>query len=544
MYIKYKVNKLLHFLKLELYFKLNAWTFFSLLLGVLIFLPLAEVLWHLTDSVDSWGHLRETVLGRYIKGSLILVLGTCFISIVTGVSCAWLVASCEFPGRRFFEWALILPLAIPTYIAAYAYFDLLDMFNPLLIWVRENFSINAMTGLNSFLVYFITVLVLSSVLYPYVYLLARAAFSSQGSKLIEAAESLGHSSSSIFWRVALPMARPMIAAGASLVIMETLNDYGAVKHFGIPTFTSGIFRSWLGMNDMPGALRLAACLMLFIFIFSVLEKKLRGNARYHQIDGSNQSFRRYFINSSKSRLAILVCSFPIVFGFIIPVTRLSIWASDHIEILFTSSFVLLMANSFGLATASSLLAVIVATVLVFSARYFQSSGIHISNRLATLGYSVPGAVVSIGILLFSGQINQITGWVLTGSLSILIFAYLIRFLAVAWQSIDSGIEKNCDQLNSASRSLGTSPLNSLLKINIPLLKNALLSAGLLVFIDTVKELPLTLILRPFNFETLATRTFDLTSQAQIYRSSVPAICIILVAILPVVWLNRQIGQRK
>ena len=543
-FISSQLNKFYRILKEELFFKLNAWTIISLLVGLFIFLPMAEVLWHFTDTADSWEHLKETVLGRYLKGSFILVLGTACLSIITGVSCAWLVSCCDFPGRRFFEWALILPLAIPTYIAAYAYFDLLDMLNPLLVWIRTSFSINTMIYLNDVLVYVVTILVLASVLYPYIYLLARSSFSNQGSQLIEAAQMLGHSPKSIFWRVALPMARPAIVAGTSLVIMETLNDYGAVKHFGVPTFTTGIFRSWLGMDDISGALRLAACLMLFIFLLLLIEKGLRGGAKFNIGISSSQPFKRYSLHLIKSRLAILICSIPLLVGFIAPVMRLSFWATSNIEKLFNASFLKLIINSLSLATISSFVAVTVAIFLAYVARYFSSSSVYTSNRMAILGYSVPGAVVAIGILLFSGQINQLNGWVLTGSFFMLIFAYLIRFLAVAWQPIDSGMEKNCEQFNNASRSLGSSTFKSLIRVNIPLLKNTLLVAGLLVFIDTIKELPLTLILRPFNFETLATRTFDLTTQGQIPESSIPALCIILVVVFPAIWLNRQMEYKK
>ena len=505
---------------------------------------MAEVLWNLTNYSENWEHIKETVLGRYIFGSFILVFGTALVATIIGVSCAWLVACCEFPGRRFFEWALILPLAIPTYIAAYAYFDLIELLNPFLIWIRLVIGPRAMSNLNDVLVYTVTIIVLAFVLYPYVYLLARASFSRQSSQLVQAAQTLGHYPISIFRRIALPMARPAIFAGTSLVVMETLNDYGAVKHFGIPTFTTGIFRSWLGMGDMPGALRLAAFLMIFILLLLVFEKVLRGNAKFHENISQARPFQRYILERMKIQLAIVCCLLPIVVGFIIPITRLGFWASFWVGKNFEISFIKVISNSLGLAIASSFLAVLISILLVFSARYYQSFSVHSTNRLAILGYSVPGAIIAMGMLLFAGQINNLTGLILTGSISVLIFAYVIRFLAVAWQPIDSVMEKTCDQLNSASRSLGSSALRSLIKINLPLLKKALLVAGLLVFIDTIKELPLTLILRPFNFETLATLTFDLTNQAQIPKSSVPALCIVFVTIAPILWLNRKMEYRS
>ena len=531
-------------LRHEFRFKLNAWTLTAIVLGLLVFIPMAEVLWQLTDPAENWEHLKETVLGRYLKDSLILVAGTVFLSVLAGVSCAWLVTCCEFPGRKLFEWALVLPLAVPTFIAAYAYFDLLDMLTPLLIWVRINVSPDAMIFLSDFLVYPVTALVMASVLYPYVYLLARASFSSQGGQLIEAAQTLGYKPKSIFFRVALPLARPAIVAGASLVIMETLNDYGAVKHFGVSTFTTGIFRTWFALNDMTGALRLAALLMLFILFLLFLERILRSGAKFDEVKNAIRPFRRYRLNATGSILAILCCLLPLAFGFIVPLSRLCFWASATYEKILDSTFVKLVTNSLTLAACASLLIVALATVLAFVGRYYRSAGVHASNRLAILGYSVPGAVVAMGILLVAGQLNMTFDILLTGSFLTLIFAYLIRFLAVAWQPIDSGMEKNCDRLNDASQSLKSSALRSLFKINLPLIRSSLWAAGLLVFVDTMKELPLTLILRPFNFETLSTRTYDLTSQAQIPESSVPAICIILVVVFPVIWLNRKMEARR
>jgi len=531
-------------------FKLNGWTLSALILGLLIFIPMAAVLWHLTDPSENWKHLEETVLTSYLKDSLILVLGTVFFSVLAGVSCAWLVSCCEFPGRKVLEWVLVLPLAVPTFIAAYAYFDLLAMIEeemiPLVIWARTKSleDLDTVIFLLDSLKYPVTILVMASVLYPYVYLLARASFSRQGSQLIEAARTLGYRPRSIFFRVALPLARPAIVAGASLVVMETLNDYGAVKHFGVSTFTNGIFRTWFNMNDLPGALRLAALLMLFILFLLVVERILRSGAKFEEKGTVVRSFKRYRLGPAGSTLAILCCLLPLTFGFLIPLGRLSLWAKESYQKILDFSFLELITNSLALAAASSLLIALVATFLAFAGRYFKNPAVHASNRLAILGYSVPGAVVAMAILLIASPFNLSLGILLTGSLFTLLFAYLIRFLAVAWQPIDSGMEKNCDRLNEASQSLKASPLVSLLKINLPLIRPSLWAAGLLVFVDTMKELPLTLILRPFNFETLSTRTYDLTSNSQIPESSVPAICIILVVVIPVIWLNRKMEARK
>ena len=258
-------SQILNYIKTEIYFKLNIWTFTSTILCLLIIIPIAVIGFQFGIYSENWNHIKSTVLNKYIFSTVILVIGTSFLSAIIGVLCAFFVSFCKFPGRKFFEWGLILPLTIPTYIAAYSYYDILEIFNPLMLLIRERYSIHAMNLFNDILVYICIILILTSVLFPYVYLSTRASFLSQGNNLIEAAKTLGFSQFRIFWKVILPLSRPAIIAGLSLVIMETLNDYGAVEYFGIPTFTVGIFRSWLGMNDLDSALKLSIYLLSFIF---------------------------------------------------------------------------------------------------------------------------------------------------------------------------------------------------------------------------------------------------------------------------------------
>ena len=539
-----KSLKPLRTLKQELLFKFNGWTVVSLLVGLFIFFPIGEILLSINSQSSNWSHLKETVLLTYFLNSFILVFGTAFISLIFGVSSAWLISNYQFKYGKILEWALVLPLAIPTYIAAYAYFDILEMFNPLLVWVRNSINIEAMQLLNDSLVYFVTILVMSSVLYPYIYLLARSAFLKQGKQLRDAAKTLGYNEKSVFWKIALPMARPAIIAGVSLVVMETLNDYGAVKHFGIPTFTSGIFRTWLGMGDLVGALQLSAVLIFFIFLLLVLEKQARSRSKYHDSLHSKPMSKKIILNKNKSTAAIACCLTPLILGFVIPLFRLISWAWVSRDKASALVSIEMISNSLGLSIISSISIVLIALLLVFTSRYFNSYVINFSNRLATLGYSIPGAVIAIGILLFTAQINAVTNFVLTGSLVLLVFAYIVRYLAVACQPINAGIETNCDSLNNASKSLGSSTYTSLRLVNIPLIKNTLITAGLLVFIDIIKELPLTLILRPFNFETLSTATFDLSSQAQIIEASLPALCMIAVVLVPLVYLNYRLDNSR
>ncbi|MEL1229183.1 MAG: iron ABC transporter permease [Candidatus Neomarinimicrobiota bacterium] len=540
----FKSLKPLRILKQELLFKLNGWTVVSLLVGLFIFFPIGEILLSINSQSSNWSHLKETVLLTYFLNSFILVFGTAFFSLIFGVSSAWLISNYQFKYGKILEWALVLPLAIPTYIAAYAYFDILELFNPILVWVRNSINIEAMQLLNDSLVYFVTILVMSSVLYPYIYLLARSAFLKQGKQLRDAAKTLGYNEKSVFWKIALPMARPAIIAGVSLVVMETLNDYGAVKHFGIPTFTSGIFRTWLGMGDLVGALQLSAVLIFFIFLLLALEKQARSRSKYYDSLHSKPTSKKIILNKNKSTAAIACCLTPLILGFVIPLFRLISWAWISRDKASALVSIEMISNSLGLSIISSISIVLIALLLVFTSRYFNSYVINFSNRLATLGYSIPGAVIAIGILLFTAQINVVTNFVLTGSLVLLVFAYIVRYLAVACQPINAGIETNCDSLNNASKSLGSSTYTSLRLVNIPLIKNTLITAGLLVFIDIIKELPLTLILRPFNFETLSTATFDLSSQAQIIEASLPALCMIAVVLVPLVYLNYRLDNSR
>ncbi len=539
-----KSQKPLQILRQELLFKLNVWTILSLIVGLIIFFPIGEVLLSINSQSENWSHLKETVLLSYLLNTIILVVGTAFFSLIFGVLPAWIISNYQFKFRKILEWILVLPLAIPTYISAYAYFDVLELFNPLLIWVRNNINNDLMQFINNVLVYMVTILVMSSVLYPYIYLLARSAFVNQGAKLRDAASTLGYGEKSIFWKIALPMARPALIAGVSLVVMETLNDYGAVKHFGVPTFTSGIFRTWLGMGDLVGALQLSAVLIIFIFALLLIEKQIRSRSKYHDTLHSKPNSKKMVFGKKGSLAAIICCLIPLILGFVVPVIRLISWAWISRNKAGTIISMEMVSNSLLLSLISSVSIVSIAVLLAFTARYFKSSIINLSNRLATLGYSIPGAVIAIGILLIVAQINAWLNIALTGSLFLLIFAFIVRYLTVAWQPINAAIETNCDSLNHASKTLGSSAYTSLTYVNLPLIKSTLISAGLLVFIDVVKELPLTLILRPFNFETLSTATFDLSSQAQIIESSLPALCMIGIVLIPLGYLNYRLENIK
>ena len=391
------------------------------------------------------------------------------------------------------------------------------------------------------------------VLYPYVYVIARASFLRQSSGVLETARALRRGPWDTFFRVALPMARPAVAGGLTLVLMEVLNEYGAVRYFGIPTFTTGIFRAWFPLNDPIAAMRLSGILLLFVFTLIVFERVQRGRARF---DDGSRGYRPVVRRGLSGRgrwLAVSVCLLPLVLGFLVPVAQLVAWAGRAGAGALDARFVRLILNTFSLALTAALIAVLGALLIGYAARLSPTPLLRLASKIAVLGYSIPGAVVAVGVFIpfvwMDRRLNAFmttvfgapTGLLLSGTLVALIFAYVVRFLAVALNPIESGFKRLCGNLDDTSRSLGVPPLKTLWKVDLPLLRGTLISAALLVFVDVLKELPLTLILRPFNFDTLATRAFQLATDEQLARSAVPALLIIAVGLVPVIVLNKLIG---
>lgn len=535
---------------------LSAWTLASLVLVLLTTIPLMAVfVGVLGPSSDTWRHISSTVLADYLWNSAALMVLVGAFTLVMGVSAAWLVAVCSFPGRRVFEWGLILPLAIPTYIAGITYAELLAYGSPLhdllaAIWPASappRFQTHIMTLPGA-------AVVLSLVLFPYTYLITRASFAKQSGSILETARILGRSPWQTFYQVALPLARPAVVAGSTLVLMEVLNEYGAVKYYGIPTFTTGIFRAWFPLDDPDTALRLAGCLLLFVFSLILVERGQRGRARF---DGGSRIQRpapRYVLVGWRATAAFAACAIPMTFGFVVPVAQLTAWFLATAPGLLDWDFASMALHSFGLALAAAALAVLVALVVAYAARLSPTPLLTLASRLAVLGYSIPGAVIAVGVLvpfvwvdrrvdgLAEAILGSGPGLLLTGGLAALLFAYVVRFLAVSLSPVESGFKRVCGNLDECSRSLGLSPLRTLLRVDIPLLKGVLASAALLVFVDVLKELPLTLILRPFNFDTLATSAFQLASDERVAQSAVPALLVILTGLIPVILLDRLVGK--
>ncbi|WP_155205432.1 ABC transporter permease [Xanthovirga aplysinae] len=534
----------------------NRWTLNIVVIVFLFATPLFTLLINLFGpSSETWQHLSQTVLSEYVSNSFWLLLGVGGLSLLFGVPAAWLVSTCEFPGRKYFEWMLILPLAIPSYILAYTYVGILDYTGFLQVFLRNSlgwevsqewFDIMNLKG---------AIFVMALALYPYVYVSARAAFLKQSQTLLESSRNLGSSSWESFFKVVLPVSRPAIFGGLFLVLMEVLNDYGAVTYYGINTFTTGIFRAWFSLGDLNAAIRMAILLLFAVFLIITLERYQRGKARFHS-KGVAPPFQSYKLSGLQKVFSMVVCILPLLFGFIIPVSQLIYWVYLTAAHVVNNTFFILLGNSFLLAVTASFLCIGVSVILAYSLRLNQPNWVKYLSRIAVMGYSIPGAVIAVGVmvpvLFLDKQLGNWledlfginAGFLLNGTFLVLVFAYLVRFLAVSYNPIESGFTKTCGSLDEASRSLGVSPSLTLWKINLPLIKEALLGAAILVFVDVLKELPLTLILRPFNFNTLATSAYILAGDEQVAESANAALVIILIGILPIILLNRLISKQK
>lgn len=534
---------------------LNIWAGYAILIVLFIATPVLTILFNLFKGPgEIWGHLASTVLWDYVINSFLLIFGVGGLSLVLGISSAWLVSTCQFPGRKLFEWALILPLSIPTYIMAYTYAGILDFAGPVQSLLRNSFGLILPGHYLDIMNVKGVIFIMSFVLYPYVYVIARSSFINQSRTILESSRVLGSSPWRTFFKVALPVTRPALVGGVSLVLMEVLNDYGAVKYYGVSTFTTGIFRAWFSFNDANAAIYLSALLMLFVFALIVIERLQRGGARFDQGGATNRPLRRYNLTKGKAALAFLTCMVPLFFGFIVPVMQLLSWAFKTAPKVVDFEFLAMVSNSFLLALTAAISAVIMATILIYAVKLNQNMLIRSLSKLAILGYSIPGAVIAVGVLipllaldknlssLLYNTLGINIGLLFSGTLFILAFAYVVRFMAVAYNPIDAGFKKICQNLDEVSRSLGISPFKTLTRVNIPLIKGAMLSGALLVFVDVLKELPLTLILRPFNFNTLATKAFELAGDELVPESSSAALIIIATGIIPIILLSKLISK--
>lgn len=531
----------------------------SIILVALIFsLPVITIFSFIfADSAQVWSHLVENLLAEYISHSVILVLGVAIGTFVIGVSSAWLTSVCNFPAKRFFSWALLLPLAMPAYIIAYTYTGLFDLSGPFQSYYRE------LSGLEYGEYWFPeirslggAISMLSLVLYPYVYLLSRAAFLDQSVCVLEASRSLGLNPWQSFIKVALPLARPAIVAGLSLALMETLADYGTVSYFGISVFTTGIFRTWFGLGDSVAAAKLASILLLFVFSLVLLERWSRKQAKYHHSGNSYKKINEFNLTGYKAIGAFLICFIPLFLGFILPAFQLFLWALETYQYMIDDDFWVLVQNTVLLGFVSAIIALFLAIFLAYGKRMLNTKKIKISIRITAIGYAVPGTIIAIGVIIPFAWLDQSinhwaneffdiqTGLIFSGTLFALIFAYMVRFLAVSIQAVEAGLDKIKPSIDNAASSLGYTPKKALFKVHLPIMKGTLLTAIMIVFVDVMKELPATLILRPFDFNTLAVRAFELASDERLADSSTAALMIVIVGLIPVILLSQSISRSR
>ena len=511
----------------------------------------------LSGAGENWRHLVTTILPRASLTTLELMAGVGLLTAIIGIGTAWLTTMCRFPGRSFFQWALLVPLAVPTYIAAFTAVEMFDYVGPVQSAVRDVFGfqtrrdywfpeIRSLPG---------AIFVLSFVLYPYVYMTTRVMFLTQSGQLLDVARTLGSSPWRQFLRIVLPLCRPATAVGVTLVMMECINDIGAVEFFGVRTLTFAVYDTWLNRSDLAGAVQLACVLLVFVAVLIMIERRNRAKQRFYDTGRKASAGPRYQLSPTWVPVAWICCGLPILIGFGIPAQVLLTFALRRLDQIADPQLVEAALTSFTLATLTAVLTVGVAATLALALRNRPMRLGEIATRIATTGYAVPGTVLAIGILLplatldnaFARLVSTLSGinpgLILTGSAFALIYAYSVRFLAVAHGTIESGLARVSPQFGMAARTLGSTEWQAVRRIQLPLLRPALMTAGLLVFVDTMKELPATILLRPFGLETLATTVYTAASVEVFEEGAIAALGIVLVGILPVILLSRSIEAR-
>ena len=530
------------------------------LITLILALPVLVVFGYMfVPSGEIWDHLASTVLPLYLVNTLLLALGVSVLVLLIGVGTAWLVTMCDFPGRRIFSWALFLPLAMPAYIIAYTYTGMFDYAGPVQTALREAFgwgrmdywfpSVRSIGG---------AILMFGLVLYPYVYLVSRAAFVEQSIAALEVGRTLGRGPWRGFFSIALPLARPAIVTGLALALMETLSDFGAVQYFAIDTFTTGIYRTWFGLGEPAAAAQLAAILMLFVFSLIIIERLNRGGRKFHHT-GRYLAISRYRLSPGRRLLAFLACLLPIFFGFLLPTGWLLKDSILHSSSAFNAGFAGLVFSSVSVSLVASVLALLVALLLIYGSRRASRAPScleQVSLRIAAMGYAVPGPVLAVGIMLPFGFIDNgidhwmrstfgiSTGLLLSGTMVALFFAYTVRFLAISLNTVEAGADTVTPNMDRAARTLGVTGFAKLRRVHLPIISGSLMTALLLVFVDVMKELPATLVMRPFGFETLAVRAYELAIDERLADAAAPSLAIVLAGILPVIILSRAISRSR
>ncbi|WP_415775822.1 ABC transporter permease [Shewanella oncorhynchi] len=537
----------------------RSWSLAGYAVAALLVLPLFALIFQAFQPDEAvFGHLMATVLPTYIINSLLLIFWVSLGALLLALPCAWLMARCDFVGRRYLQWALLLPLAMPAYIVAYVYTDLLDYAGPVQRGLRSIF------GWNSPQDYFFpdirtlggAACMLSLVLFPYIYLLARTAFMEQSLSLAHASRIMGCSPWQSFWRLSLPMARPALAVGVALVAMETAADFATVNYFAVPTLTTAVYDTWLGYGNLTAAAKLSAIILLVVFSLIGFERFARRKQQLFQKQSRIQVTDLYRLSMTQTLVALSFCGMLLLLAFLLPFGILLSYAIGYFEQSWDKSFLQLSLNSLSLALITSLLCCLIALLLMFVRRISPRQSDALPSRLASTGYALPGTVLAIGVLvpltMLDFAINDLAdlvgiagpGLILTGSVMALIFAFCVRFVAIAIGSVESSYKRISPSLDMVSLTMGQTPRQLLRRVHLPLLAKGLFAGALLVFIESMKELPAALLLRPIGFENLATYVFQFASDEKLEHGALAAIVIVLVGLVPLIYLNRSLEHHS
>lgn len=539
---------------------MKKWVVGSIFLGCLVMIPVvAVVVFAFGSSGDIWSHLLATSLPYYIENTILLMLGVGTIVFLIGVTTAWLVTMCQFPGRRIFEWLLLLPLAIPSYVIAYAYTDFFEYGGAVQRGLRYLFNwqsaqdyyfpeIRSLGG---------AIVVMGLVLYPYVYLLARSAFLEQSVNVLEVGRVLGRGSWSVFSSISLPAARPAIVVGVTLALMETLSDFGTVDYFAVYTMTAGLVDVWLGMGSLAGGAQIATTMLVFVLILITVERISRRRQRVYQQPSSRfKPLPTYKLSKFKSLGAFTFCLIPVFGGFILPVLILGRLTTVYFSESWTSDFMYYIWNSLSLSFIAAGLALCIALFLSYGRRLTKNRILTVVCKIASLGYAVPGAVLAVGILVplaaFDNSVDAFmrqyfgfsTGLILSGTIVAVLFAYTVKFLAISLGQIESSLDKVSPSMDMAARTLGYRTSHALMKYHLPLIKSGMLTALMIVFVDCMKELPATILLRPFNFDTLATHVYEFASDEMLGEAALGSLTIVGIGLVPVLLLSKIIAKSR
>ncbi len=537
----------------------SGWIAVAVTIAALVVAPVLAIVWIAAFPSESiWQHLTDTVLPDYIATTLILMAGVGLGVAVVGTGTAWLVAMCHFPGHRLFSWALILPMAMPAYVIAYTYTDLLEFAGPVQSALRVVFGwqtandyafppIRSTGG---------AIVMLSLVLYPYVYLFARASFYEQSVCALEASRILGRGPVRSFVSVALPLARPAIVAGMTLALLESLNDYGTVDYFAVRTLTAGVFDIWFEMANAGAAAQIALVLLGFVIVLIWVERLSRRRLRFHQTSTRHRAPTGYALNGWLAVAATAACCVPVIAGFVLPAAVLGHYATLRFADTEILPYFGYAGNSLLLAGLAAFVTLLIGLVLAYAKRLCPGPVANVAARLACLGYAVPGVAIAIGIMIPMGAADNMldaamrthfgiaTGLAVSGTVMALVIAYVVRFLAISVNAAEVGLARVTPNIDMAARTLGHGPLATLRRVHLPLIRGSVLTGAVLVFVDTMKELPATLVLRPFNFDTLATYVYQYASDELLEDCAPAALIIVMAGIVPVILLNRMITLRK